>query len=92
MPASSHLSCISSGHKLDCTSPICAFCSISIQSLDCPIPPPIVSGSSPDKICLWYALTSLSVAFASSNCFLRLSASTLMPIDEISILSPSTSS
>ena len=44
--AFSHCSRTSSGQMLTCTSPICAFCSKSIHNLDCPIPPPIVSGSS----------------------------------------------
>ena len=52
MPAASHFSLISSGHRLACTSPMCAFCSSSMHSLDCPMPPPMVSGSSPATISL----------------------------------------
>jgi hypothetical protein len=36
---------ISSGQMLDCTSPICFFLRKNMQSLDCPIPPPILKGS-----------------------------------------------
>ena len=45
----SHSSLISSGQIEACTSPICARSRSNIQSLLCPIPPPIVRGSFPSK-------------------------------------------
>ena len=47
MPASSHLRRVSSLQIEACTSPMWILPSRSIESLDWPMPPPIVSGSSP---------------------------------------------
>ena len=52
IPASAHRSVISCGQIETCTSPMCAFSSSSIHSLDCPMPPPMVSGSVPSAI-IW---------------------------------------
>ena len=49
-----HSSIISSGQTETWTSPICAFSKKSIQSRDCPIPPPTVKGSVPSATALWY--------------------------------------
>ena len=42
-----------SSHKLACTSPMCAQPIISMHRRDCPMPPPIVRGSSPSSSILW---------------------------------------
>ena len=52
IPFSAQVFIISLLQTETCTSPICAFCKSNIQSLDWPIPPPIVSGSSLFKIIL----------------------------------------
>ena len=44
---------ISSGHILDCISPICAFLSSSIHRRDCPIPPPMLNGRVSSSKRLW---------------------------------------
>lgn len=44
---------ISSGHILDCISPRCALCSSIKHRRLCPIPPPMLSGSSPANSRLW---------------------------------------
>ena len=51
--SSLHSRRISSGQMLDCISPICAFLSKSIHSLDCPIPPPMLNGSVPSSMRRW---------------------------------------
>lgn len=50
IPAAVHCFSISVGQIDACTSPTCAFSSISIQRRDCPMPPPIVNGSVPSAI------------------------------------------
>ena len=50
--ASRHALRISSGQTEACTSPTCTLPRSSMQSLDCPIPPPIVYGSSPARSAL----------------------------------------
>ena len=42
IPLFSHACIISSGHREDCTSPMCALRRKNIQIRDCPIPPPMV--------------------------------------------------
>ena len=44
---------ISSGQMLDCISPMCAFFSSSMHRRDWPIPPPMLSGSSPFSMRRW---------------------------------------
>ena len=42
------------GHTVTLTSPRCAFLRIAISVRDCPMPPPMDSGSSPETMPLWY--------------------------------------
>ena len=91
-PASPQTRTVSSSQMLDCTSPICAQPIISMHRRDCPIPPPIVRGSSSARSILWNgsALRSLWSAIVSWRS--SYSASTRIPIDEISSARPSVSS
>ena len=52
-PAFSHASTVCLSHTLDCTSPIWQHPIISIARRDCPMPPPMVRGSSSFRSIWW---------------------------------------
>ena len=91
MPCSSHSFLMLSGHMLACISPICAFFRYSIHRRDCPIPPPMLSGSEPFRSLLWKYNSFRSSFPESSNWRNSASLSTRIPIDESSMARPSTS-
>ena len=88
MPSCSHRRSSSSDHSLTCTSPICLLWSRIIQSLDCPIPPPMVRGSFPESTALWYSSVLQSACPASSSWRRIASALTRMPIEDSSTALP----
>ena len=75
---------ISSFQREDWTSPICALRRKNIQIRDCPIPPPIVRGSSLSKIDFWKGSAARSGQPAFSSWDSSELSSTRMPIEESS--------
>ena len=69
---------VCSSQRETCTSPICALPSSSIESLDCPIPPPIVKGNSPASKALWKGSLRLSFAPDFSSCSSKAFSATRM--------------
>ena len=88
IPFSLQIFCVSSSHKDTCTSPMCALPSSNMESRDCPIPPPIVRGSSPESNALWKGSVLRSLAFAFVSCSSSDFSSTRIPMDEISNAQP----
>ena len=81
-PFSSHCAIISSGHREDCTSPMCALRRKNIQIRDCPIPPPMVYGSSSLMIAFWKGRSFLSSHPAFFNWESRAFLSTRIPMED----------